>query len=213
MSKGGTSWKLKSTYPAKREMVTILLKQANNIGFAKKPNQDKKKGEANVVLLESVLPYGRGKPPPPYPTQIHCFPPYQLQYQPMIDNRVVASSNSMRPAQQNFRRSILRMLALIPMSYTELLPLILQNNLIATIPRDPSNPHIPKAMVPTPNAIFMVGLLDTLQKNVQDLIDVGWFDFQERGPNVNNNPLPAHGGTSINAIGHECWEEKPEEAQ
>ncbi|RDX84631.1 hypothetical protein CR513_34297, partial [Mucuna pruriens] len=34
----------------------------------------------------------------------------------------------------------------------------------------------------------------------------------EHEPNVNNNPLPVHGRTSINAISHECWEEELEEA-
>ncbi|RDY01720.1 hypothetical protein CR513_14912, partial [Mucuna pruriens] len=39
-----------------------FVQSSNTIQFAKKPNQDKKKGEANAILLESVLSYGRGKP-------------------------------------------------------------------------------------------------------------------------------------------------------
>ncbi|RDX89679.1 hypothetical protein CR513_28563, partial [Mucuna pruriens] len=30
---------------------------------------------------------------------------------------------------------------------------------------------------------------------------------------MNSNPLPAHGGASINDISHECWAEELEEAQ
>ncbi|RDY13179.1 hypothetical protein CR513_01938, partial [Mucuna pruriens] len=40
---------------------------------------------------------------------------------------------------------------------------------------------------------------------VQDLIDGGWRSFEEHGPNVNNNPLPAHEGLSINVISHEHY--------
>ncbi|RDX67540.1 hypothetical protein CR513_53573, partial [Mucuna pruriens] len=92
------------------------------VGFAKKPNQEKKKGKANAVLVELVLPQGRGKPPPPYPTQIYLkrlkppvtymnpppptapylptfLPPYVPPYHPIGDIGMTTSSNNRRPAQ------------------------------------------------------------------------------------------------------------------
>ncbi|RDY11523.1 hypothetical protein CR513_03792, partial [Mucuna pruriens] len=149
-----------------------FAQSGSNIGFTKKPNQEKKKGEANVVLLES------------------CLPPYQPPYQPKTNNRVVASSNNTRSTQKNFRRSISRILASILMSYTELLPLLLQQNLFTTVPMRPVQPPYSKSYDPNTNLYF-----------------------QEHGPNVNNNPFPAHGGTSINSISHEWREEELEEAQ
>ncbi|RDX79745.1 hypothetical protein CR513_39804, partial [Mucuna pruriens] len=48
---------------------------------------------------------------------------------------------------------------------------------------------------------------------VQDLIDGGWLSFEENGPNVNNNPLPAHDGLSINVISHEHYGAESVEAR
>ncbi|RDY12512.1 hypothetical protein CR513_02666, partial [Mucuna pruriens] len=68
-------------------------------GFAKKLGHEKKKGEANAILLESSLPFSQGKGPSPYPTQIflskpetpavHINPQHSLQalYQPQAQLR------------------------------------------------------------------------------------------------------------------------------
>ncbi|RDX92194.1 hypothetical protein CR513_25707, partial [Mucuna pruriens] len=48
---------------------------SSSVSFAKKPSQEKKKGEANTVLLESVTPYGQGKGSSPFPTQIFLDKP------------------------------------------------------------------------------------------------------------------------------------------
>ncbi|RDY03627.1 hypothetical protein CR513_12763, partial [Mucuna pruriens] len=42
-----------------------------------------------------------------------------------------------------------------------------------------------------------------LKHKVQDLVEGRWLGFKENQPNVNNNPLPPHGGQSINALSHE----------
>ncbi|RDY00844.1 hypothetical protein CR513_15911, partial [Mucuna pruriens] len=46
---------------------------------------------------------------------------------------------------------------------------------------------------------------------VQDLIDEGWLGFKENESNMNNNPLLAHGGQSINALSHEFPNQESEE--
>ncbi|RDX73782.1 hypothetical protein CR513_46552, partial [Mucuna pruriens] len=42
-----------------------------------------------------------------------------------------------------------------------------------------------------------------LKHKVQDLIEGGWLNFKETGPSVNMNPLPPHGGPSVNTLSHE----------
>jgi len=36
---------------------------------------------------------------------------------------------------------------------------------------------------------------------VKNLINAKWLSFTDDSPNVGSNPLPAHGGPSVNAIG------------
>ncbi|RDX74238.1 hypothetical protein CR513_46037, partial [Mucuna pruriens] len=50
---------------------------SSGIGFAKKPSQEKKRGEANAILLESTAPYDQGKPPT---ARINPSPPLQAPY-------------------------------------------------------------------------------------------------------------------------------------
>ncbi|RDX98887.1 hypothetical protein CR513_18141, partial [Mucuna pruriens] len=40
-------------------------------------------------------------------------------------------------------------------------------------------------------------------KGARDLIEGGWLNFKEVKPNVSTNPLPPHGGTSVNVLDHE----------
>ncbi|RDX92297.1 hypothetical protein CR513_25586, partial [Mucuna pruriens] len=43
----------------------------------------------------------------------------------------------------------------------------------------------------------------SLKHKVQDLLDNGLLEFEDKGPNVHRNPLPAHGTMALNAINHE----------
>ncbi|RDX64692.1 hypothetical protein CR513_56724, partial [Mucuna pruriens] len=52
-----------------------FVQASSGIGFVKKPSQEKKKGEAIAVLLESAIPYGQGKGPSPFPTLILLYKP------------------------------------------------------------------------------------------------------------------------------------------
>ncbi|RDY10804.1 hypothetical protein CR513_04605, partial [Mucuna pruriens] len=64
-----------------KEIVTMFIdmlpspSMISSIDFTKKPNQEKKKGEVNAILLESTAFYGQGKGPSPYPTQIFLNKP------------------------------------------------------------------------------------------------------------------------------------------
>ncbi|RDX87938.1 hypothetical protein CR513_30525, partial [Mucuna pruriens] len=53
-----------------------FVQSSSNVGLAKKPSQEKKKGEANAILLESTLPYGQGATYSPHKlaaTSIHSI--------------------------------------------------------------------------------------------------------------------------------------------
>ncbi|RDX78737.1 hypothetical protein CR513_40935, partial [Mucuna pruriens] len=170
--------------------LVVFAQSSNNIGFAKKPSQEKRKCEANAVLVESVLPRGRGKPPSPYPTQIHLkgsrSAAAYMNLPPHGDVGVTTSSNTTRPAWQNLRRNIPRMLDPILMSYMELLVLLLQQKLLAMVPLRPIQPPYPKSYDPNTNVTSMVWSLD--------IIEEGWLSFKEHGPNVKNNLLPTRRG-------------------
>ncbi|KAA0034022.1 girdin-like [Cucumis melo var. makuwa] len=89
----------------------------------------------------------------------------------------------------------------IPMTYTELLPQLIQNRQLAPIPMIPIQPpyskwydsnarcdyHARGAGQSTENCL-------TLKRNVQSLINAGWLSFKKFGekPNVKENPLPNH---------------------
>ncbi|RDX71856.1 hypothetical protein CR513_48736, partial [Mucuna pruriens] len=83
---------------------------SNSVGFAKKLTLEKKKGETNAVLVESVFSKGRGNPIS-YSTQIHLQgsrpvvaytnpppTPYIPPYQARVDVGVAASFDNKRPA-------------------------------------------------------------------------------------------------------------------
>ncbi|RDX91771.1 hypothetical protein CR513_26193, partial [Mucuna pruriens] len=98
----------------------------------------------------------------------------------------------------------------IHMSYTALLPKLLQKNLIAVLPLKPLEPPYPRSYDPNAKCEYHVGAIGhsterywSFKHKVQDLIDAGWLRFEENEPNVSTNPLPAHGGQSINTLSHE----------
>ncbi|RDX61860.1 hypothetical protein CR513_59869, partial [Mucuna pruriens] len=94
------------------ERVELAIRCGNNVGFAKNHALEKKKGEANAVLVEPVFPQGKGNAPS-YPTQMHTGSrsatiytnpppvPYVPPHLPRADTGVATSS---RLAQQGTRR-------------------------------------------------------------------------------------------------------------
>ncbi|RDX84408.1 hypothetical protein CR513_34540, partial [Mucuna pruriens] len=102
-----------------------------------------------------------------------------------------------------------RTLTPVPMSYTALLPILLQKQLITTMPLRPQEPPYSKTYDPNTKCDFHEGGIGhstercwTLKHKVQDLVDGGWIKFRENEPNIDTNPLPAHGGQFINTLSH-----------
>ncbi|RDY03892.1 hypothetical protein CR513_12470, partial [Mucuna pruriens] len=121
--------------------------------------------------------------------------PYIPPYQPQIEAGAATSS---RPAQQGIRRPP-RTLALIPMPYTKLLPLLLEQKSIEIIPLKPLEPPYLRSYDPNAKCDYHGGAVGHTTGRL--------LDFQDQGLNVQNNPLPSHRGVAINAISHENREE------
>ncbi|RDY11347.1 hypothetical protein CR513_04004, partial [Mucuna pruriens] len=185
-----------------------------NIGLAKKPTSKKKKGETYAVLVEPIFQQGKGNSP--YPTQIHIGgsrpivaytnpppTPYVPPYQPRTYVGVVVNS---RPAQQNTRRAP-KMLAPIPMTYIKLLPILLKERLLEIVPLKPLEPSYPRSYDPNAKCDYHGGAVGHATKRCWSL------KHKDQGPNVQNKPLPAHRGMTINAISHENMDEGSQETE
>ncbi|XP_027912906.1 uncharacterized protein LOC114172940 [Vigna unguiculata] len=95
----------------------------------------------------------------------------------------------------------------IPVTYTELLPDLLRNALVAICPMKPLEPPYPKYFDVNATCDYHGGAIGhstekclSYKHKVQALIDSGWLKFQENKPNIKTNPLSGHDNASINAI-------------
>ncbi|RDX92589.1 hypothetical protein CR513_25245, partial [Mucuna pruriens] len=207
--KDGMSWQLKSSpldQERDGERIESGIKrgkfaQANNgIDFAKKAGQEKKKREANAVLIDLSNPYGQGKNP--YTTQIILNKPGTSASTdslslPKVNAASAPNTQSTRPAQQSERG---------------------RRNMITITPLKPLEPSYTKSYDPNAKCDYHTGAIGHPTKKcwgfkhkVQDLIEGGWLAFKEKEPNVNNNPLPIHGRQSINSLSHEGLNQESDE--
>ena len=95
----------------------------------------------------------------------------------------------------------------IPMTYGDLLSLLVTNQLAVVTPRRIYQSLFPKWYNPNATCAYHGGTPGhsvmqcmALKHKVQNLIEMGWLTFQEDGPNVKTNPLANHGGSVVNAI-------------
>ena len=90
----------------------------------------------------------------------------------------------------------------------ELLPKLLQNQLVARVLTEPHKPPFPKWYDPNGRCEYHCDIQGHSTENclplkykVQLLIKVGLLDFNRNsGPNVTANPLPNHSRPTINVI-------------
>jgi len=94
----------------------------------------------------------------------------------------------------------------IPMTYTELLPDLLKNSLVAVCPVKPLQPPYPRSYDENAQCGYHAGAIGHSIENcrafktkMQSLIDAGWLTFQEQKPSVEMNPLSNHGNASTSA--------------
>ncbi|TYK27810.1 uncharacterized protein E5676_scaffold749G00390 [Cucumis melo var. makuwa] len=97
----------------------------------------------------------------------------------------------------------------IPMTYTELLPQLIQNRQLSPIPMIPIQPPYLKWYDSNARCDYQAeGVRHStenylaLKRKVQSLINAGWLSFKKSGekPNVNENPLPNHENPKVNVV-------------
>lgn len=93
------------------------------------------------------------------------------------------------------------------MAYSELLPHLIRNSLVVPYPTRPLEPPYPKGYYPNAKCDYHAGATGHSTDNclafkykIQDLLKAGWINFKENNPNVGDNPLPGHGGSTVNVV-------------
>ena len=96
----------------------------------------------------------------------------------------------------------------IPVTYTELLPRLIQWQLIVRVPLTPMEPLYPRWYDANATCDYRYGIKDhstenclALKNQVQALRNTGYVNFgfnKDGGPNIISNPLPNHLGPKIN---------------
>ncbi|RDY00496.1 hypothetical protein CR513_16326, partial [Mucuna pruriens] len=150
---------------------------SNNTSFAKKPTSERKKGWINAVLVEPAKVSTSS-----YSTWIQVSSHTSSAIHPTVPN------TSRRWDRYQHKADIAK-----HEKATQAFSLLLEQKLIEVVPLKPLEPPYPRSY--DPNA--------RLKHKLQDLLDDGLLGFEDKGPNVHNNPLPAHGVTTINVISHE----------
>ncbi|KAH1232746.1 hypothetical protein GmHk_09G025330 [Glycine max] len=117
--------------------------------------------------------------------------------------RPAGNSNAMR----NFPPMPIQEFTPLPMTYEDLLPSLIANQLAVITPGKVFQPPFPKWYDPNATCKYhgntpghSIEKCLALKYKVQHLIDAGWLPFQEDRPNVKTNPLANHGGGAVNAI-------------
>ncbi|KAL5170382.1 hypothetical protein HKD37_11G032099 [Glycine soja] len=124
----------------------------------------------------------------------------------------VPTPNTTRPADnsnaiRNFPPRPFQEFTPLPMTYEDLLPSLIANQLAVVTPGKVFQPPFPKWYDPNATCKYHGGAPGhsiekclAFKHKVQHLIDAGWLTFQEDRPNVKTNPLSNHGGGAVNAV-------------
>jgi len=101
----------------------------------------------------------------------------------------------------------------LPMTYSELLPDLVKNALVAICLAKTLQPPYSRFYDANAKCEYHSGEVShsiencrPLKFKVQSLIDSGWLTFQEQKPNVDKNPLSGHANATVNVV---MEEEKP----
>ncbi|RDY12082.1 hypothetical protein CR513_03167, partial [Mucuna pruriens] len=93
------------------------------------------------------------------------------------------------------------------MTYTKLLPQLLEQKLVEAMPLKPLSPPYPRSYDPNTRCDYHGGAVShttercwRLKHKVEDLLDGILLGFQDQWPNVQNNPLPAHRAMVVNRV-------------
>ena len=193
-----------------------ILDPQNSQGAAKKfpaSFPKKKEGETSAVMVDPRNSY---RPP----VNAHHSPALQVPYQGQHCVAAAAPAQHQQPTaqrpqyqqdsgQNQYRPPYQQRLRIdpIPMSYSELFPLLIKNSLVVPRIVKPIEPPYPYWYNPNTKCEFHGGVTGhatedcrAFKELVQGLINSKRLSFKEKGPDVKNNPLPGHGGPGVNAI-------------
>ncbi|KAI5400523.1 hypothetical protein KIW84_065417 [Lathyrus oleraceus] len=99
----------------------------------------------------------------------------------------------------------------IPMTYTQILPYLLQRGLVETRPLAPPSTPPPRGYDANAICDFHACSLGNttyrclaLKFKVHDLLDRKVISFTTKNSNVKNNPMPRHDGPNINVLHDDC---------
>ncbi|RDX92714.1 hypothetical protein CR513_25104, partial [Mucuna pruriens] len=129
------------------ERIEIGLKRgkfasnARQVSFARKATQEKKKGDANAVIANTMARYGQGKP-------MHIQVkerPGTIPTAPLYLPTNTAKANTYTSTKPVNRRNTIRTLDPVPVPYTELLKTLLERKLITIVPLKLAEPPYSKS--------------------------------------------------------------------
>lgn len=160
----------------------------------------------------AAVQYPTAQYPHMVPTQIPVQAPQNRQGQnPAVQNQNQQRGQQQRPNQpprQPYRRYTDAEIEPIPMTYTQLLPYLIQNGTVTPRELPPMpKPHRPwydensRCAYHANSEGHSIENYKAFKAKVQSLIDQKMLSFADV-PNVSNNPLPGHGGPSVQAIEH-----------
>ncbi|XP_027905805.1 uncharacterized protein LOC114165360 [Vigna unguiculata] len=133
--------------------------------------------------------------------------PVNYQIQPVSNNQLQPQKAIASQCTNTRRERKFIHFTPIPMTYTELLPMLFCKSFVAICPMKPQQPPFSTSYDPNATCDYHGGVKGhstercfPLKYKVQSLIDAGWLTFKEDKPSIENNPLSGHEKTSANAI-------------
>ncbi|WRX16229.1 Retrotransposon gag domain - like 10 [Theobroma cacao] len=195
--------------------------EGHEVVSSKRGNTPKKK-EGDVQQAHNFNPYYPYPPYQPFYPNIGNITQNPYVYQPVPQPtfqtnvlpqtpppRPVASTNNLGHSQRGPKTTLERpKFDPIPVPYTTLLPQLIENRLLARTPLEPLRPPFQKWYDPNAHCDYHFGIqghstenCTALKHKVQALIKAGLLNFDKKdSSSVDGNPLPNHGGPTVNAI-------------
>ncbi|CAL1362599.1 unnamed protein product [Linum trigynum] len=174
---------------------------------SKKPHQARRgEGEVNYTQTESSRGRRWDHQPQANQARPHVANPAMIRHPTFSTQRTIQSPTQIAPPNnqdQNNPGKYKKPLQIdpIPITYTELLPQLIQSHLISPIPCEPMKPPYPNWYRSDQHCAYHSGVAGHSTEDcrmfkikVQQMMKAGWLKFEEdpKSPDVSNNPLPTH---------------------
>ena len=180
-------------------------------GSKKGSSSRRKEGETQALFQEN-----QSQSYVPYQTQPNYQPRYSSSTNPSSTMQTYNPPNnqSNNPGNQRGPRPERFQADPILVSYMELFPKLIQEQLVSRVSIDPILPPYSRWYDPNASCDYHYGVKGhsienciALKRRVQALMKAGYIDFnfnKRMGPNNTGNPLPNHPEPKINALSEDC---------